>query len=65
MLRQAVARSEMDCHSSSVESAVSERTVRETGQHLLKKQRHIFTPINIKQLQNARMVSALQWTHLH
>lgn len=28
MLRQAVARSAMDCHSSSVESAVSERTVR-------------------------------------
>lgn len=27
MLRQAVARSEIDCHSSSVESVVSERTV--------------------------------------
>lgn len=27
MLRQAVARSAMDCHSSSVESVVSERTV--------------------------------------
>lgn len=34
MLRQAVARSEMDCHSSSVESVVSERTTREKRQHL-------------------------------
>lgn len=30
MLRQAVAKSEMDCHSSSVESAVSDRTETKT-----------------------------------